>query len=1213
MKKISKTILIILFFVFNYSHLNAQYTTESDDFSYPLKLYDQKFYDLAAQQFVNFYNKYPHSAKVADAKYYAGMSFMNIGNFQQARIEFQSLALEHPQSLRAAEGWFRAGQCYENLKNYSEAAKAYQSIRLLYPEHNLAAEGLYRSGVMHINNLYYSSALIDLGMLLERYVTSDFYFPALTKAGLAHLNLHELQQAKIKLDKVLSGNAKEITKLEAKLILARVYEQQGYLNDAKSMLEQIIQQDAKSEFALQADLILSRLYIQEKNYDKARQCLSRGLDHVTDAAMREDFSALLGDVYYLGGQYGLAYEQYLKVKPEKSDSLWIIMQLKAALSLKKQNLSTKAIDELKKIIESVQKEDEAIIHDLRLLYLNWLEESGKSEEALTFLYEMANKSDDIEEKAKLTLRIVKILNQTGNYRDIIRELQPFLSVQEKIPQKDDIVFYLADAFDKAGDHQESLHLFERLTTQYSASAYYQEALKKIQYLNDYNIINKDSIAFRQAELTGMSLLTNDRNKLLFELGKMYYSDLKAYEKAEDHFKQALQGGASNTGDLYLYLGKTYLKLAGRNAKNSDRFDENMLKNASENFKLAVENSGTCSSPDEASWAMIETTMMMDTVKSSQLKKYIDHLLEKFPKSRFREKWLETIAYSAAFDNILQNEAVNYYNILIDDFEYSAHHPVHLFELAKLIEGKEPEKALEIYRKIAVDYPASPQAAPALEEVARHYENNLKYQEANLLYTRLLNNYFYSDIAQEAKKKIGEIYVYAGEYDKAVELLEDQVNSPFISDYLLTREFMPEALFDNIYFLAKAYGGKNEAPLAIKYYKMYLNVAVPGLYRDHVYFDLGELFFNSNQYNIAVDYFNSISRDNETLFTQSRLYMAEIYFINEDYKKAADVYNSLKQVVTDPQKQPDIYGKQIIALLRAGEEKSAGSQIKEFKKKFSNQNDYEAQFVLEYGKYYRANKKYDQAIKFFNEVKKKYKSSSYADDADYFLALTYLTLNRNEEAYKILSGFNANYPKSDRLPAAYNSLGGLYFRGEKYDDAINMFKNGLLICKERELEQNLLSNLIKAYSFTGFWDAALATAKQYVEKFPEAADKIDKKIVIGRAYTSLNQFQNAVDYLKQVKLEADSETEPEIQFYIGDALLKAGQYENAIAEFVKIPLLSKKTKLQWEASALYYSGQAYEKLGRIGDAIRMYQEIVQRPGIDSALKAEAQKRISQIKG
>ena len=134
----------------------------------------------------------------------------------------------------------------------------------------------------------------------------------------------------------------------------------------------------------------------------------------------------------------------------------------------------------------------------------------------------------------------------------------------------------------------------------------------------------------------------------------------------------------------------------------------------------------------------------------------------------------------------------------------------------------------------------------------------------------------------------------------------------------------------------------------------------------------------------------------------------------------------------------------------------------------------------------------------------------------------------------------------------------------------------------------------------------------MKEFPDAQDVMDKKIIIGSALINLNRFSEAVDYLRDLKFEANSDQEPEIQFYIGEAYFNSGQYESAIREFVKIPLLSKQTKLQWEASALYYSGQSYEKLGRRDDAIRMYQEIVDRPGILVDLKREAQKRISQLK-
>jgi len=254
-----------------------------------------------------------------------------------------------------------------------------------------------------------------------------------------------------------------------------------------------------------------------------------------------------------------------------------------------------------------------------------------------------------------------------------------------------------------------------------------------------------------------------------------------------------------------------------------------------------------------------------------------------------------------------------------------------------------------------------------------------------------------------------------------------------------------------------------------------------------------------------------------------------------------------------------------------------------------------------------------ALKYYKRVKSRYDETSKVDDAEYFIAITYVTLNKNEDAFDILTNFYKEYPNSDKLSAVLNTLGTLYFRVEKYDNAISAFKKALEKSTDKFLSAQVMGNLIKTYTLTGFWDAAQRLARKYVEENPDAEDVLDKKMIIAQAFTNLNQFQNAVDYLKRMKLVADSEKEPEIQFYIGEALLKAGQYEESIAEFVKIPLLSKKTKLQWEASALYYAGQAYEKLGRIPDAVRMYREIISRPGIDLILKRDAEKRITQIQG
>ncbi|MEL6821381.1 MAG: tetratricopeptide repeat protein [Calditrichota bacterium] len=155
-------------------------------------------------------------------------------------------------------------------------------------------------------------------------------------------------------------------------------------------------------------------------------------------------------------------------------------------------------------------------------------------------------------------------------------------------------------------------------------------------------------------------------------------------------------------------------------------------------------------------------------------------------------------------------------------------------------------------------------------------------------------------------------------------------------------------------------------------------------------------------------------------------------------------------------------------------------------------------------------------------------------------------------------------------------------------------------------------LINTYQNMGLWDGALQKTREYISLYPNASDIMSKKISIGIFLSRANRYTEALDYLQKIKFEVSSQEEPEVQFYIGEALYNSGQYDRAINEFLKIPLLSQKTKLQWEASALYFAGQSYEKLNKPDDAIRMYEEITSRPGIQVELKREARSLINKLR-
>ncbi|MGD9898500.1 MAG: tetratricopeptide repeat protein [Calditrichaceae bacterium] len=1202
-------ICILLFMAI--TPLFAQGESESSDFSYAVKLYNQEFYDLAAQQFIKFYNNYPNSSKIDEAKYYSGVSLFNLKDYYQARIEFQSLALEFPKSTRAGESWFKIGECYEKTGKPSEAVKAYETIKVLYPEHPLAPNGLYLAGNIGIEREEYEKSYQNFSSILERYSESGFYYPAMVKAGLCLARLDDLEKAKQYLQKALDSKPDEAVSAEANLILGRINAGQGYYTDARNRFLTVINNYSKSPQVSEAIKEISKIYIQEGDYNNAQIYLTKGLKDKVSAENSDKLRFLLADVYYLNGKFALAEKEYEQIGHVKNDSLKLILSFKKALAKKKQSLITQANELLGNALKEFNNKNSGLYSAIFDIYIDWLKDGRKYRLAISMLGDRINKIDLLEQRIKPTNRLVEFLIKTEQWHDIIRLLQPFLLIQDNYPEKDDVYYSLAYSFEKISDYSQAAYYYNQLITNFPASSYYSDALQRIDYLRDYSLIDQNVAVSKLAGLIGTFL--NDKNDhLQFELGKIYFNDLKDYNSAENQFKQALVNDTAKAGDLYLYLGKTLLKKAYRRNLTSDE-TLSYLRSANGFFTKSIENISTCSRPDEASWLLVNTSVSIDTLPLAKEKNYIETLIKKYPASKLIETWYKSLAFDLAFDPAFQKDSIKYFELLINNYRNSDDYSAYLYGYARLMQEKNKENAINFYKKIASDYAHENEAADALHEVAAYYEEKAQFKDANTLYKNLLDTYYYSDAAVDARQKIGAIYLKAGSYQEAIDALNKQIHSPFITDYVLSKEFLPQTLYSNVFFLAKAYAGQGEYKRALENYKFYLNLAANGALRDDARFAMGEIYYSKNQFNVAFDNFILVSREDTDLYVRSRMYAAEIQFKNEEYKEAAANFNELSKLLQGKDAESDVSGKYIICLIRDGNLAESEKAIAAFKKNFNKSDHFFAQFTLEFGKYYRLNKDFNKAIKYFEQVKKKYKNSESVDDADYFLALTYLTLNKHEDALKILSNFSSNYPKSELLSAVYNTLGTIYFRSEKYDSAIAVFKNSLELSPDPNLEVQIMSNLIKTYSLTGFWDAAQGLARQYVEKFPNADDILDKKILIGQAFINLNQFQTGVEYLKKIKLEADSEREPEIQFYIGEALLKAGQYESAIAEFVKIPLLSKKTKLQWEASALYYSGQAYEKLGRITDAVRMYQEIVNRPGIDLILKKDAEKRIKQIQG
>ena len=224
---------------------------------------------------------------------------------------------------------------------------------------------------------------------------------------------------------------------------------------------------------------------------------------------------------------------------------------------------------------------------------------------------------------------------------------------------------------------------------------------------------------------------------------------------------------------------------------------------------------------------------------------------------------------------------------------------------------------------------------------------------------------------------------------------------------------------------------------------------------------------------------------------------------------------------------------------------------------------------------------------------------------------YLITNKIEDALRILTSMLDRYAGQPILAKVYLNLGDHYFRSQQYENAVRAFKLAMEETRMPDVTPTAMRYLIRVYETLGLWDAALGVTRQYIQQYPHAEDFLQKRVKIGIFYMKLMEFNRAAAYLRDVKLDADAETEAEIQYWIGKCYYNMGLFEQAIFELLKVNYLSKPTKLPWATTALYEAGLAYHKLGNSKQAKQLFEKIIQKEGAASDLGRIARQRIEEI--
>lgn len=1209
-----KHFIIIVLCLF--SIIYAQQYNESNDFSYAIKLFNEGFYDIAAQQFSSFVNHYPSSDRLADAKYYLAESLYRIKDYQNARIEFQSLAVTFPDHERAPQAWKMVGEIYQILGNHQDAAKAFETVKVLYPSHPLAPQSLLRAAEAYSQLNLFPQADRVIKEFLDRYVEAPEYPEGHLIYGNLLTQQGDFDRAKSEFERAASLSKDRDISAKANLGIASVYNKLGLLSQTVSYYQNAMTLNANSSTARSAVFSLARIHQDMGDWDKAIALLEKREGDFTTSEDQLRVNMMLAQSYFLRKDYSSARKILDRTATFSAplDTKRMI-HFYSAGCYQEEGKTPQAIAEYESILLP-SDQDTGFAECLPAAYVNLIKiylQSLNLQKARQSIADFHKKYPTKNEGEELHFLLIRKAFDIGEISLAVDEMQKFNAEYPGSGFQDNLMYAAGNAFFKKGNYAESRKYYEKIGESYYCNEDFDSVRLKLEFINSY-LYRGDGMGVSElARLMGKILTGEEQTKVLLDLGVVYLRDLKDFNAAADIFEKCTSEArdSSTVGKALYYLSETYMAQAQIEAF-PDAPQEEQSERAIQNLKKAMEYIRFVPHPDSLMFHFLAWTIPPDNSNSAKAMEFWKHFENAYPASPLLPEAQFRLAEISSALGDAEN-AYRYFNKIIAGKGDSYFPGKAYWEKAVLLEkNKKRQEAIQTLKDFLLNIPQHPYRARAYWQLANYHAVMGDYATAAKFLEELLRLYGYTDYAREAPVKIVDYYISNGDYVTAFSFIQVQLNGVTIYDDPIVKYYMPTPDADFYFYAGKARYQLKEYGESRSNIMNYLSLSGNQLNRGEAFYILGKISYDEGNNEATLTYFSLINAtDSPLFFNKGNEIAADIHFTQRDFGQARTKYEALVAATDDINKKIYYEAQRLRCLVNEENSKLLGSGMAAFQRQYKNHPEFDsylASVEFEEGKRDYLSKNFNNALNHFSTILKKYKRSGYADDALYYQGLCYTTLNKSDEALDKLTKFLKEYPNSSIIGDVYITIANLYIRGEKTELAMSSLQKAVETAATPESKRNAISSLIKLYKNLGMWDGALRLAREYVEEFPHAEDIVDKKILIGICLTSLNRYSEAIDYLKKVKFEATAEQEPEIQFYVGEAYFNAGRYEEAIGEFVKIPLLSKKTKLQWEASALYYSGQAYEKLARVDDAVRMYREIVERPGILLELKREAQQRI-----
>lgn len=809
--------LVTLYFVLLFSAIAFGQHTEglnSDISRYQdaVELFDNNQYQAAQMRFKSLKETTDNQTIEADCAYYIAYSAVRLQQPNADRL-MEDFVANYPTSLKRNGAYLNVANYYFDSGNYGQARKWYDKVE----ERSLQ------------------------GSELNRYNFNSAY---------SYFKAERYNEAKKHFSRVV--NTKEYGSQATYYLGFIAYEGEDYA-EAKELFQVV---ESESEYAKEVSYYQADMSFKSGEFQKA---LDFGLEQYPAANRRDksELAKIIGESYFNLEQYDEAIP-YLKEYLGKNGRWNNTDYYQLGYAYYKQGKYQDAINEFNRIIDGKDAIAQNAYYHLAESYLN-LDQKQQALNAFKNASEM-DFSSEIKEDA--WLNYAKLSYEIGNsYQSVPSVLLSFI---EEYPNNNNNAMLqdlLIDSYVSSKNYEEALKLLETNKKFENKLAYQKvaflrgiEVFEQNQYNEAISYFDKSLREPRDAAITARATFWKAEADYQLEkyadalIGFKQFAQLPGAKNTPeyanhtynlgyteyqlDHYAQAItyftdftkQSGAPKNmlSDAYLRLGDSY-------------FVTSKYWPAMENYNAAIDRG-----VQAIAYAEFQKSISYGFVDRTNQK--VEGLLEfitKYSGSSLRADAMYELGNT--YVNLEENNrALAMYDKLLNEAPRSRFVPMTLLKKALLLDNSNrTDEALNVFKKVASDYPSTPEALQAVESAKMIYIDR------------------------------GQVDNYAT-WAKTLDFVE-----------------VKDAELDHATFQTaeKPYLESNHS-LAEQRLKEYIKRFPNGIHALKANFYLGQLHYAANDKDKALPHYESVAQVSNNEFTEPALArISEIYLSREDYKNA----------------------------------------------------------------------------------------------------------------------------------------------------------------------------------------------------------------------------------------------------------------------------------------------------------------------------------------